>query len=113
VKKPKLMSLALGNLLENALKYSRSESEVSIRCRYHNKGIEISVVDQGPGIAAEHLSRIFERFYRIDKGRSRDIGGTGLGLSIVKHIARVHGAEVQVNSILGKGSTFAIFFPGA
>ncbi len=71
----------------------------------------ISISDTGEGISSEHLQRIFERFYRTDRARSREIGGTGLGLAIVKHLARIHGGEVSVASALGKGSTFSIELP--
>jgi two-component system phosphate regulon sensor histidine kinase PhoR len=71
----------------------------------------ITVGDQGVGISREHLPRLFERFYRVDKARSRDLGGTGLGLSIVKHIAQVHGGSVSVDSLVGRGSTFRIHLP--
>ena len=71
----------------------------------------ITVTDQGVGISREHLPRLFERFYRVDKARSRDLGGTGLGLSIVKHIAQVHGGSVSVDSLVGRGSTFRIHLP--
>jgi len=71
----------------------------------------LSITDTGSGIAPQHLERVFERFYRIDEGRSRKMGGTGLGLAIVKHIAQVHGGYAQVESQLGAGSTFSIFLP--
>ena len=73
--------------------------------------LAISVRDRGPGIAREHLPRLFERFYRVDKARSRDLGGTGLGLAIVKHIAQAHGGRVSVESAPGQGSTFRIHLP--
>jgi two-component system, OmpR family, phosphate regulon sensor histidine kinase PhoR len=73
--------------------------------------IVISVRDQGPGVSREHLPRLFERFYRVDKARSRDLGGTGLGLAIVKHIAQAHGGRVTVDSRVGQGSTFRIHLP--
>jgi two-component system, OmpR family, phosphate regulon sensor histidine kinase PhoR len=71
----------------------------------------ISVRDEGPGIPREHLPRLFERFYRVDKARSRDLGGTGLGLAIVKHITQAHGGSVSVDSVVGRGSTFRIHLP--
>ncbi|MEA3286860.1 MAG: ATP-binding protein [Candidatus Marinimicrobia bacterium] len=107
---PKLVTLAIGNLIDNALKYSGNHSEVLIRCQNSKKKVILDVIDSGPGIEKEHLPRIFERFYRIDKGRSREVGGTGLGLSIVKHIVRIHDAEIQVKSTLGEGTTFSITF---
>ncbi len=107
---PKLMAHALGNLLDNAIKYSEAASQIVIRCRSEKKRGIIEIIDRGPGIEAEQLPRIFERFYRIDKGRSRDVGGTGLGLAIVKYIVRIHGGEVDVQSTPGEGSVFRITF---
>jgi two-component system phosphate regulon sensor histidine kinase PhoR len=98
---------ALFNLLENAIKYGGEGAEVRVDARRVNgEKIEVSVVDQGPGIPRESIERIFERFYRVDRARSRDQGGTGLGLSIVKHIVQSHGGEVWARSELGKGTTF-------
>jgi len=102
---------ALGNLLSNAINYSPANTTVKIRARYVAGEIELAVIDQGPGIAREHLPRLFERFYRVDRARSREMGGTGLGLAIVKHIALVHGGRVEVESELGRGSTFRIILP--
>jgi two-component system phosphate regulon sensor histidine kinase PhoR len=73
--------------------------------------VELAVTDEGPGIAPQHLPRLFERFYRVDKGRSRSLGGTGLGLAIVKHVALLHGGRAEVNSVLGSGTTFRIVVP--
>jgi len=84
---------------------------VEVRADQTQNESKISVKDSGCGIAPEHLSRLFERFYVIDKGRSRKLGGTGLGLAIVKHIAQVHGSYVTVESTPGKGSTFTIHLP--
>jgi signal transduction histidine kinase len=100
----------LTNLIDNAIKFSREHSTVSIS---HEPGTRdrIIVQDNGDGIPAQHLERLFERFYRVDRARSRDMGGTGLGLAIVKHIALLHGGEVTVTSELGKGSTFTIHLP--
>lgn len=107
-----LLDQAIGNLLSNAIKYSPPSTTVKIRAALNRRGeTEIAVIDQGPGIAKEHLSRIFERFYRIDRARSRALGGTGLGLAIVKHIALVHGGRVEVDSHLGNGSTFRVILP--
>jgi two-component system phosphate regulon sensor histidine kinase PhoR len=75
--------------------------------------VVIAVSDNGPGIAPEHVDRIFERFYRVNRERSRELGGTGLGLSIVKHVAQAHGGRVEVESRLGRGSTFRIILPAA
>jgi two-component system phosphate regulon sensor histidine kinase PhoR len=110
---PHLVEQAISNLLSNAIKYSPSDTRVSIVARPSNVDeVSIAVSDQGPGIDARHLPRIFERFYRVDKARSRELGGTGLGLAIVKHIALVHGGRVEVESALGKGSVFTLILPG-
>jgi two-component system phosphate regulon sensor histidine kinase PhoR len=111
----------LTNLVENAIKFNREKGSVSIR--YHKGTIgrptaavggqrsSVIVEDTGEGIPAQHLERLFERFYRVDRARSRELGGIGLGLAIVKHLARAHGGEVTVTSELGKGSAFAIELP--
>ena len=106
-----LMEQALGNLIDNALKLSPENSQIIIRASRVDADIVLAVEDSGPGIEAEHLTRIFERFYRVDKGRSRKVGGTGLGLSIVKHIAQVHSGSVDVKSVVGEGTTFFIRIP--
>ncbi|HEX7771615.1 MAG TPA: ATP-binding protein, partial [Pyrinomonadaceae bacterium] len=97
----------LTNLIDNAIKFSREQGTVSISHRVGTRD-QILVQDNGEGIPAQHLERLFERFYRVDRARSREMGGTGLGLAIVKHIALLHGGEVTVISELGKGSTFTI-----
>jgi len=104
-----LLERAVTNLIDNAVKYSPADTRVEVECHEAGDGVVLSVADQGPGIAEEHLARIFERFYRVDKARSRKLGGTGLGLAIVKHIAKVHGGNVEVESVLGKGSRFSIY----
>ncbi|MBL0926028.1 MAG: HAMP domain-containing protein [Phycisphaerales bacterium] len=114
---PRLAEQAVFNLLENAVKYSPPRTSVRVKARRvttdaGGPGVEIAVEDDGPGMAAEHLPRIFERFYRVDKGRSRDQGGTGLGLAIVKHIATAHGGSVAVESAPGRGATFRLVFRG-
>jgi two-component system phosphate regulon sensor histidine kinase PhoR len=95
------------NLVSNALKHSNEDSTVTVRFDVTKKFITTSVIDHGEGIPAEHLTRIFERFYRVDKSRSREKGGTGLGLAIVKHILENHNTKAEVESIPGKGSTFS------
>ncbi len=106
-----LLEQAVINLLDNAIKYSPPERTVRASAQNGDGEVVIEVVDEGHGIAAEHQARIFERFYRTDKARSRESGGTGLGLAIVKHIALAHGGRVSVQSELGRGSTFAIHIP--
>lgn len=101
----------LTNLIDNAIKFNRKNGSVTITCEEKGTNDLISVTDEGEGISNEHLQRIFERFYRTDRARSREIGGTGLGLAIVKHLARLHGGEVSVTSTLGHGSTFIIELP--
>jgi two-component system, OmpR family, phosphate regulon sensor histidine kinase PhoR len=101
----------LTNLTDNAVKFNSEGGAVTISHRQTETHDLISVEDTGEGISAEHLTRIFERFYRTDKARSREIGGTGLGLAIVKHLARLHGGEVSVASTVGKGSIFTIELP--
>jgi two-component system, OmpR family, sensor histidine kinase SenX3 len=99
---------AVGNLVENAVKYSDSGSEVEVRLTAADGVVELAVQDHGIGIPARDLDRIFERFYRVDKARSRETGGTGLGLSIVRHVMANHGGEVTVVSSEGEGSTFTL-----
>lgn len=106
-----LLQQALANLLENAIKYASRGEKVIISVTEEAATISIHVTDFGEGIAAEHLPRIFERFYRVDRGRSRKDGGTGLGLAIVKHIMKVHGGKVSVKSHEGKGSCFTLELP--
>jgi two-component system phosphate regulon sensor histidine kinase PhoR len=108
---PPLLEQAIVNLLNNAIKYSDEGDAVEISARWVNDEMMIRVADRGCGIEPEHLPRIFERFYRTDKARSRDMGGTGLGLAIVKHIAMIHGGRVSVESHVGEGSTFYIVLP--
>lgn len=103
----------LFNLVENAIKYGRVDGNVRIGARpISNGAIQVSVADDGPGIPPEAKERVFERFYRVDRARSRDTGGTGLGLSIVKHIVQAHGGKVWVESKLEHGSTFVFTLPG-
>ena len=102
---------ALRNLIANAITYSGSGSRVAVATRVADGLVEISVSDQGIGIAPEDQARIFERFYRVDQARSRDTGGTGLGLSIVKHIVQLHGGRVWAESEPGKGAAFFLRLP--
>lgn len=108
---PPLLEQAIVNLLDNAIKYSDEKKPVSIEAVQDEKEVLIHVIDNGRGIEQEHLPRIFERFYRVDKTRSRRLGGTGLGLAIVKHIIQAHGGHVSVTSTPGKGSAFTIHLP--
>lgn len=107
---PSLLEQAVANLIDNAVKYSPAGSSVQVRALRQN-GVVIRVEDHGCGVAPEHLPRLFERFYRVDKARSRSLGGTGLGLAIVKHVITAHGGRVTVESAPGVGSTFSIFLP--
>jgi two-component system phosphate regulon sensor histidine kinase PhoR len=104
-----LLEQALVNLVSNAVKYSQVGARVAVRSEVVGEMTRIDVVDTGPGIDRAHLPRLFERFYRVDQGRSREMGGTGLGLAIVKHIAQLHGGRVEVYSELGKGTTFSLY----
>ena len=102
----------LTNLIDNGIKFSREGGTVTVRHEAGNRD-RLLVEDNGDGIPAQHLERLFERFYRVDRARSRDMGGTGLGLAIVKHLALLHGGEVTVNSELKKGTIFTIHLPKA
>ena len=106
-----LLTQAVVNLVDNAIKYSLANTRVVMRGSETGAGVQITVEDNGPGIDEHHLARLFERFYRVDKARSRKLGGTGLGLAIVKHIVSVHGGQVKVETGIGKGSTFIILLP--
>jgi two-component system, OmpR family, phosphate regulon sensor histidine kinase PhoR len=108
---PSLVEQAIVNLVDNAVKYSAAGTTVRVRAEREPGSVVISVMDHGQGIPEKDLSRIFERFYRVDRARTREVGGTGLGLAIVKHIALAHGGEVEVESELGKGSTFTMRLP--
>ena len=106
-----LLEQAIVNLIENALKYSETAKQILVEVGLHDTEVQIEVIDYGVGIPEKHLARLFERFFRIDKARSRKEGGTGLGLAIVKHVAMAHNGRVDVQSELGKGSRFSIFLP--
>ena len=110
---PDAMHQVFGNLLENGLKYAKSGKRIRASARLLASEVEFTIQDFGPGIASEHLERIFERFYRIDKARSRESGGTGLGLAIVKHIVQAHGGRIWAESELGNGASFHFTLPFA
>jgi signal transduction histidine kinase len=106
------LSLAVSNLVDNAIKYGKEGGRVTVSGKIEPPGCTLEVKDDGPGIPPEDIPRIFERFYRVDKGRSRELGGTGLGLSIVKHIVESHGGTLHAESRLGIGTRFTIRIPG-
>lgn len=108
---PDAMNQVFGNLIENGIKYGRSGGKLRVGARPLEDAVEFWVQDFGPGIASEHLERIFERFYRVDKARSREMGGTGLGLAIMKHVVQAHGGRVRAESELGSGATFYFTLP--
>jgi signal transduction histidine kinase len=99
------------NLLDNAVKYSQPEGKITLRVQREEDSVRISVSDEGVGIPAADLPRVFERFYRADKARSRSVSGTGLGLSIVKHIVQLHGGSVEAQSEFGRGTTISVSLP--
>lgn len=106
-----LLEQAVTNLIDNAIKYSAAGQQILIQAHRDPMDVVIKVQDRGCGIPREHLPRIFERFYRVDKARSRELGGTGLGLAIVKHIVQAHGGRATVKSAVGEGSTFSLHLP--
>ena len=99
------------NLMENAFKYTQEGGTINVSLQHVGKNAVLKVQDNGPGIAAEHLPHIFDRFYRVDKARSRETGGTGLGLAIVNQLVVLHGGEIHVESEVGKGTTFIVEIP--
>ena len=101
------------NLLDNAIKYSQPGSVVEMRATTDGSTVRLTVSDSGVGIPRRDLERIFERFYRVDRARSRETGGTGLGLAIVRHVASNHGGDIEVESREGEGSTFTLALPAA
>jgi two-component system phosphate regulon sensor histidine kinase PhoR len=107
------LTLALSNLVDNALKYGKEGGSVTLSGRIEGDACLLEVADDGPGISPEHLPRIFERFYRIDKGRSRELGGTGLGLSIAKHVVESHGGTIRAESRIGVGTRLILRFPAS
>jgi two-component system phosphate regulon sensor histidine kinase PhoR len=108
---PDAMHQVFGNLMENAMKYAQSGKRIRAGARQLATEVQFTIQDFGPGIASEHLERIFERFYRVDKARSREAGGTGLGLAIVKHIVQAHGGRIWAESELGNGVSFHFALP--
>jgi two-component system phosphate regulon sensor histidine kinase PhoR len=106
-----LIEQALVNLIDNAVKYCPEKARISIAAAALDDEVVIRVADNGTGIPKKAQARLFERFYRVDHARSRQLGGTGLGLAIVKHIAKLHGGRVSIDSTVGKGSTFLIHLP--
>ena len=108
---PQLLESIVYNLTDNAIKYNRQGGTVKISVERLSDGVRLSAADTGIGIPKEHRERIFERFYRVDKSRSKELGGTGLGLSIVKHAARLHDAKIELQSEEGEGTTVTVIFP--
>ena len=106
----KLLYSLVYNLIDNAIKYNKEKGKVNINLFSYGNNIILEVKDEGIGIKKDEQERIFERFYRVDKSHSKEIGGTGLGLSIVKHVAMIHNATIQVESEIDKGSTFKVIF---
>ena len=107
---PILAEQAVSNLIDNAVKYGYPDTVINVKAEAVDNNVIITVADSGPGISKKNIDRIFDRFYRVDKSRSRDLGGTGLGLAIVKHIARTHGGKIEVESEVGIGTTFRLYF---
>jgi signal transduction histidine kinase len=107
---PTAFRQVISNLVENAVRYT-TEGSITLRTRVGAAGVWVDVRDTGVGIAPEHLPRIFERFYRVDSGRSREQGGTGLGLAIVRHLVDAHGGRVEAASVVGRGTTISVLFP--
>ncbi|MGZ9138014.1 MAG: sensor histidine kinase, partial [Candidatus Deferrimicrobiaceae bacterium] len=107
------LTLAMSNLVDNAIKYGKDDGRVTVSGKIEPSGCTLEVEDDGPGIPPEDIPRLFERFYRVDKGRSRELGGTGLGLSIVKHIVESHKGTLRAESRLGVGTRFIIRIPVA
>jgi two-component system phosphate regulon sensor histidine kinase PhoR len=108
---PDMLTQVLINLVDNAIKYTSAGGRVTVRTRVEEENIRVAVEDTGIGIPPESLPRIFERFYRVDKARGRELGGIGMGLAIVKHIVLAHGGQTYVESVVGKGSTFSFALP--
>ena len=107
---PELLETIVFNLCDNAIKYNRKGGKVSVSVTKTEREAVLSVKDTGIGIPPEQFERIFERFYRVDKSHSKEVGGTGLGLSIVKHAAKIHGAKIEIESEIGEGTTIVVRF---
>jgi signal transduction histidine kinase len=110
---PEAVRQILTNVLDNASRYTPAGGRVRVQAVREDAEVRIEIADTGPGIPGEHLSRIFERFYRVDPARSRALGGTGLGLAIVKHLVEAHGGRVEAQSTLGHGTTIVMTLPAA
>jgi len=110
---PEMIAQAFSNLIDNAIKFTPEKGQIKVTAREKDNFVQIDISDTGIGIAEKYLPRLFERFYRVDKARSREMGGTGLGLAIVKHIVQAHKGRITVESQPGKGSTFSVFLPTA
>jgi two-component system phosphate regulon sensor histidine kinase PhoR len=108
---PDYIERAISNLIDNAIKYTPEHGRIQVAASCDEDFVVVEVSDNGIGIPAADLSRVFERFYRVDRSRSREMGGTGLGLSIVKHVLQVHGGTIDVTSAPGQGSTFRMKLP--
>ena len=108
---PSLMEQVFANLILNALQYSPENTMIDIQLNDTTDTLTISIIDEGCGILKEHQPLLFQRFYRVDSARSRQVGGTGLGLSIVKHIVQIHNGTIHMTSTPGKGSTFSVSLP--
>lgn len=108
---PILFQRVVSNLLSNALRYTPGGGEIAFSIQYVDSGIEVTCCDSGTGIAEEHLSRIFDRFYQISPSRNPKTEGAGLGLAIVKSIVRLHGGRIRVKSAIGEGTSVQVFFP--
>jgi signal transduction histidine kinase len=110
---PEALRQVLTNILDNAVRHTPPGGTVTVCATHESGGTRLDISDTGPGIPSDHLPRIFERFYRVDPARSRELGGTGLGLSIVKHLVEAHGGRVEARSQLGAGTTITAIFPAA
>ena len=107
----RILDEILYNLCDNAVKYNKENGSVTVSIQKTDGKTQLCVADTGIGIPAADRERVFERFYRVDKSHSKDVGGTGLGLAIVKHIAQVHNAPVELDSVEGQGTTITVHFP--